>query len=83
MVASRSFLATLSGILASAKFAAAETHLFDVRASDPCAAIANKTWVAPSDVRACFTSFPVDPTIKANVRTRPLYRAILTRLAFI
>ncbi|KAI0659833.1 hypothetical protein C8Q70DRAFT_914914 [Cubamyces menziesii] len=67
MVASRSFLTTLSGILASAKFAAAETHLFDVRTSDPCAAIANKTWVAPSDVRACFTSFPVDPTIKANI----------------
>ena len=35
--------------------------------SDPCAAIASKQWVAPSDVRACFTSFQVDPAEKANV----------------
>ncbi len=38
------------------------------RASDPCAAIAGQKWVAPKDVRACFTSFKVDPEIKANVR---------------
>ncbi|KAI0700773.1 hypothetical protein BC835DRAFT_1265868 [Cytidiella melzeri] len=37
------------------------------RASDPCAAIAGQKWVAPQDVRACFTSFKVDPVIKANI----------------
>ena len=35
--------------------------------SDPCAVIASQKWVAPSDVRACFTSFEVDPVEKANV----------------
>ncbi|KAH9932970.1 uncharacterized protein B0H18DRAFT_870866 [Fomitopsis serialis] len=34
---------------------------------DPCAAIANKTWVSPQDARACFSSFPVVPDIKANI----------------
>lgn len=34
---------------------------------DPCATIANKTWVSPAEVRACFTSFPVNQTEKANV----------------
>ncbi|KAI0343270.1 hypothetical protein BDW22DRAFT_1413290 [Trametopsis cervina] len=38
-----------------------------VRAGDPCAAIAGQKWVAPSAVRACFTSFKVDPVIKANL----------------
>lgn len=38
-----------------------------VKAVDPCAAIAGQKWVAPKDVRACFTSFKVDPVIKANV----------------
>ncbi|KAI0792260.1 hypothetical protein C8Q75DRAFT_792008 [Abortiporus biennis] len=37
------------------------------RASDPCAAIAGQKWVAPKDVRACFTSFKVDPVVKANI----------------
>jgi len=37
------------------------------RALDPCAAIAGQKWVAPSDVRACFTSFQVDPDEKTNV----------------
>ena len=36
-------------------------------APDPCAAIARKKWVAPSEVRACFTSFPVDSVEKASV----------------
>ena len=36
-------------------------------ALDPCAAIADKKWVAPSEVRACFTSFQVDLVEKANV----------------
>ena len=39
----------------------------DARAADPCAAIAGRKWVAPSDVRACFTSFQVDPAEKTNV----------------
>ena len=39
----------------------------NLRASDPCAAIAGQKWVAPADVRACFTSFQVDPVEKANV----------------
>ncbi|KAI0758411.1 hypothetical protein BD413DRAFT_655923 [Trametes elegans] len=69
MVASRNFLTALSGVLASAKLTTAEpTNAFrlDVRAADPCAAIANQTWVAPKDVRACFASFPLDGTVKAN-----------------
>lgn len=37
------------------------------RDSDPCAAIAGQKWVAPADVRACFTSFKVDPVEQANV----------------
>jgi hypothetical protein len=40
----------------------------DTRASDPCAAISGQQWVAPADVRACFTSFSVDPAEKVNVR---------------
>jgi len=39
----------------------------DSRAVDPCAAIAGQKWVAPSDVRACLTSFQVDPIEKRNV----------------
>lgn len=34
---------------------------------DPCAAIAGQNWSAPSDVRACITSFRVNETVKANV----------------
>jgi hypothetical protein len=37
------------------------------RASDPCATIAGQKWVAPKDLRACFTSVKVDPVIKENV----------------
>ncbi|KAL5528063.1 hypothetical protein ACEPAF_7199 [Sanghuangporus sanghuang] len=37
------------------------------RAPDPCAAISGKTWVAPSEVRACFESFPVVDSIKSNI----------------
>ncbi len=49
-----------------------------VKRADPCAAIGNQTWVAPSAVRACFESFPVNQTIKSNVRgnvslTGPFY----------
>lgn len=35
---------------------------------DPCAEISGKKWVSPGEVRACFTSFPVEPLVKANVR---------------
>ncbi|KAJ6503566.1 hypothetical protein C8R45DRAFT_1060385 [Mycena sanguinolenta] len=37
------------------------------REPDPCAVIGGKTWVAPADVRACFSSFQVDPAIKSNI----------------
>ncbi|TFY69582.1 hypothetical protein EVG20_g3099 [Dentipellis fragilis] len=36
-------------------------------AADPCALIAGKEWASPQEVRACFTSFPVDPSVKANI----------------
>lgn len=36
--------------------------------ADPCVVIGGQKWVAPSDVRACFTSFKVDPAVKSNVR---------------
>ena len=39
----------------------------DPHASDPCAAISGQKWVAPADVRACFTSFKVNPVEKSNV----------------
>jgi hypothetical protein len=47
----------------------AAVHAADApqRASDPCAAIAGQKWVAPKDLRACFTSVKVDPVIKENV----------------
>ncbi|THH21164.1 hypothetical protein EW146_g370 [Bondarzewia mesenterica] len=35
--------------------------------ADPCTVIAGKTWAAPSDVRACFTSFEVDEAVKSNI----------------
>ncbi|KAF7428583.1 hypothetical protein PC9H_007809 [Pleurotus ostreatus] len=34
---------------------------------DPCAEISGKKWVSPREVRACFTSFPVEPLVKANI----------------
>ena len=44
------------------------------KAVDPCAAIAGQEWVSPKDVRACFSSFPVDPEIKANVSCSEILR---------
>ncbi|KAG7091916.1 hypothetical protein E1B28_008311 [Marasmius oreades] len=35
--------------------------------SDPCTKLAGKKWVAPSDLRACFQSFKVEPVIKDNI----------------
>ncbi|PPQ63478.1 hypothetical protein CVT24_005135 [Panaeolus cyanescens] len=48
---------------------------------DPCADIAGKKWVTPAQVRACFTSFPVDPKVKANVievvnKTLPFHTSV-------
>ncbi len=55
--------------LASFVAAAAAASLTAVeRAIDPCAEIGGQKWVAPSALRACFTSVKVDPTIKENVR---------------
>ncbi|KAJ7698268.1 hypothetical protein B0H17DRAFT_1050647 [Mycena rosella] len=41
----------------------------DVQTSkgDPCAVIAGQEWVAPEDVRACFSSFKLDRAIKSNI----------------
>ena len=38
-----------------------------LKRADPCAAIGGQKWVAPSALRACFQSIPVNQTIKANV----------------
>ena len=35
--------------------------------ADPCVAIGGKKWVAPRDVRACYSSIPLDPAIKTNI----------------
>ena len=59
-------LATSLVLAALAVFSAAGS-LRTSAALDPCAAIAGKKWVAPKDVRACFTSLKVNPDIKANV----------------
>ncbi|KAJ7078820.1 hypothetical protein C8R43DRAFT_910264 [Mycena crocata] len=37
------------------------------RQDDPCAVIGGQKWVAPKDVRACFSSFKVDPVVKSNI----------------
>ncbi|TCD64095.1 hypothetical protein EIP91_004537 [Steccherinum ochraceum] len=50
----------------SALAAIVDTRLV-AKAVDPCAAIAGQKWVAPAAVRACFTSFQVDPIVKANI----------------
>ena len=44
-------------------------------ALDPCAEIAGRDWVNASEVRACFTSFQVDPVEKANVSA--IYKPVL------
>ncbi|KAG6888646.1 hypothetical protein C0992_007963 [Termitomyces sp. T32_za158] len=41
--------------------------LLEERDTDPCAVIAGKKWVAPKDVRACYSSITVDPVIKTNI----------------
>ncbi|KAF5389577.1 hypothetical protein D9757_004103 [Collybiopsis confluens] len=37
------------------------------QATDPCAKIGGQKWVSPQDLRACYTSFPVDPAVKENI----------------
>ena len=51
--------------------------------SDPCVEIAGETWVTPAQVRACYSSFPVNETEKANVRIITLCRTRLTGLQII
>lgn len=41
---------------------------------DPCTVIAEQKWAAPKDVRACFTSFKVNNTIKDNVSIHTSYQ---------
>jgi len=62
MVSSLSFLIVAGFVAVYAADAPQPQH-----ASDPCAAIAGQKWVAPKDLRACFTSVKVDPVIKENV----------------
>jgi hypothetical protein len=51
--------------LSVASVVAATLAAPNTRAADPCAAIANQTWVAPSAVRACYQSFKVNATEKS------------------
>ncbi|QRV98977.1 peptidase family S41 protein [Ceratobasidium sp. AG-Ba] len=39
----------------------------ETRAADPCAKIAGQSFVAPSDARACLSSFPYNATLAKNV----------------
>ena len=63
MVATGSFLAFLSVLASSFALGVA----LETRKRDPCAKVGGQKWVAPSAVRACFQSIPVNQTIKANV----------------
>ncbi|KAJ6580011.1 hypothetical protein DFH09DRAFT_1260401 [Mycena vulgaris] len=58
------FLALLSAFRFISANAASEVQ---ARKEDPCAVIGGKKWVAPKDVRACLSSFKVDPAIKTNI----------------
>ena len=57
---------------------------------DPCATIAGKTWVLPREARDCMSSFPLDTSIKTNVRciiikwiTLTLFTLLLTNFQII
>ncbi|KAF5371736.1 hypothetical protein D9758_003448 [Tetrapyrgos nigripes] len=77
MVNTRSILTTfvvVGSVLAS------EITL-QTRQSDPCANIGGQKWVDPADLRACFTSVPVDPAIKENIidvinKTLPFHASV-------
>ncbi|TFK38167.1 hypothetical protein BDQ12DRAFT_684077 [Crucibulum laeve] len=66
MVFSSRIYAALVGLAFVAATNAIDADL-SVRASDPCAAIGGKKWVAPKDVRACYSSIRVDQNIKTNI----------------
>ncbi|KAF8345916.1 hypothetical protein F5887DRAFT_1061550 [Amanita rubescens] len=54
--------------LAGTGFAQQEyQQILTVPVHDPCAKVAGKKWVLPSEARACLTAFPVDPVIKSNL----------------
>ncbi|KAJ6459724.1 hypothetical protein C8R47DRAFT_1243393 [Mycena vitilis] len=57
------FLALLSACGVFSTYAAEQEKV----KNDPCAVIGGKKWAAPSEVRACFSSFKVDPIIKSNI----------------
>ncbi|KAF9467967.1 hypothetical protein BDZ94DRAFT_1210518 [Collybia nuda] len=63
MISSSKFLA----LLASLGLVSAVNDAISSRAPDPCAAIGGKKWVAPRDVRACYSSIKVDQTLKTNM----------------
>ena len=60
------FLAVLYGAQSSYGAPNGDVDLA-AKVRDPCATIAGKNWVEPAAVRACFKSFKVNSTIKANV----------------
>ncbi|EIN05221.1 hypothetical protein PUNSTDRAFT_128030 [Punctularia strigosozonata HHB-11173 SS5] len=63
-------LSVLAGLASTAIASAVDLSNIveiDVRASDPCTKIAGVKWAAPADVWACYTSFPVNQTEKANI----------------
>ncbi|KAG6854488.1 hypothetical protein C0991_006090 [Blastosporella zonata] len=55
------FLAAIAGLSIVAAVSLEEMSL------DPCVAIAGKKWVAPREVRACYSSIMVDPALKTNI----------------
>lgn len=61
MVFTPKYLAAFAGL----SFASAA--VLDERAPDPCATIAGQKWVAPKDVRACYSSIKVDEALKSNI----------------
>lgn len=61
--------ASFSLLLAAVLQASSLVNAAAIRASDPCAAIAGKTYSVPSQALACLTSFAYNETIKTNVIT--------------
>lgn len=57
------YLVLLSGL------AALTTAVPTTGETDPCAAIAGKTFAAPADALACLKSFPFNETLRQNVLT--------------
>ncbi|KAH7099981.1 hypothetical protein BKA62DRAFT_707898 [Auriculariales sp. MPI-PUGE-AT-0066] len=41
--------------------------LLEAATADSCATLANVKWAAPADVRACFSSFAVNETLRSNL----------------